>query len=111
MLPRRRLIILSPRYLIDVAVQMIFPRYPQPHLWMLLRTDDPHPVLLSQHVSTQMGSRSASSFSVDMFVQTPIRSVVLHDVATQQLITKFYIDCIFSNDPLDSPNFVRQPPS
>ena len=27
---------------------------------------------LSQHVSTQMGSRSASSFSVDVFVQTPI---------------------------------------
>ena len=58
-----------------------------------------------------MGSRSASSFSVDMFVQTPIRSVVLHDVATQQLITKFYIDCIFSNDLLDRQNLVRQPPS
>ena len=39
------------------------------------------PSTLSQHVSTQMGSRSASSFSVDIFVQTPIRSVVLHDVA------------------------------
>ena len=34
------------------------------------------PSTLSQHVSTQMGSRLASSFSVDMFVQTPIRSAV-----------------------------------
>ena len=42
----------------------------------------PHRTLF-QHVSTQMGSRSASSCSVDMFVQTPIRSTVLHDVAIQ----------------------------
>ena len=34
------------------------------------------PSTLSQHVSTKMGSRSASSFSVDMFVQTLVRSVV-----------------------------------
>ena len=41
----------------------------------------PHSTL-SQHVSTQMGSRSASSFFLPIiFVQTPIRSVVLHDVA------------------------------
>ena len=57
-----------------------------------------------------MGSRSASSFSVDTFVQTPIRSVVLHDVAIQLPITEFFIGCIFSNDPLDRQNLVRQPP-
>ena len=65
----------------------------------------------SQHVSTQMGSRSVSSFSVEIFVQTPIRSVVLHDVAIQLPITEFFTGCIFSNDPLDRPNLVRQPPS
>ena len=65
----------------------------------------------SQHVSTQMGSRSVSSFSVDIFVQTPICSVVPHDVAIQLLITEFFTGCIFSNDPLDRQNFVRQSPS
>ena len=65
----------------------------------------------SQHVSTQIGSRSASSFSVDIFVQTPIRSVVLHDVAIQLPITEFFTGCIFSNDPLDRQNLVRQSPS
>ena len=57
-----------------------------------------------------MGSRSASSFSVDVFVQTPIRSTVLHDVAIQLPITEFFIGCIFSSDPLDRHNFVRQSP-
>ena len=70
----------------------------------------PHSTL-SQHVSTQMGSRSASSFSVDVFVQTPIRSTVLHDVATRLPFTEFFIGCIFSNDPLDRPNLDRQSPS
>ena len=65
----------------------------------------------SQHVSTQMGSRSASSFSFDVFVQTPISSAVLHDVSTQLPLTEFFIGCIFSNDPLDRHNFVRQSPS
>ena len=69
----------------------------------------PHSTL-SQNVSTQMGSRSASSFSVDVFVQTPVRSNVLHDVATQLPLTEFFIGCIFSNDPLDRHNFVRQSP-
>ena len=64
----------------------------------------------SQHVSTQICSRSASSFSVDIFVQTPIRSAVLHDVATQLPITEFFTGCIFSNDPLDRQNLVRQSP-
>ena len=57
-----------------------------------------------------MGSRSASSFSVDVFVQTPVRSNVLHDVATQLPLTEFFTGCIFSNDPLDRQNLVRQSP-
>ena len=68
------------------------------------------PSTLSQHVSTQMGSRSASSFSVDMSVQTPVRSAVLHDVATQLPLTEFFIGCIYSNNPLDRQNVVRQSP-
>ena len=69
------------------------------------------PSTMSQHVSTQMGSRLASSFSVDVFVQTPVSSVVLHDDAIQLPITEFFIGCVFSNDPLDRQNFVRQSPS
>ena len=65
----------------------------------------------SQNVSTQMGSRSDSSFSVDVFVQTPVRSNVLHDVATQLALTEFFIGCMYSNDPLDRQNFVRQSPT
>ena len=61
---------------------------------------------LSQHVSTQMGSRSASSFSVDTSVQTPIRCVVQHDAATQLPLTEFFIGCIYS----DRQNPVRQSP-
>ena len=68
------------------------------------------PSTVSQHVSTQMGSRSASSFSVDMFVQTLVRSTVLHDVATQLPLTEFFIGCIYSNSPLDRRDFVRQSP-
>ena len=78
----------------------------------------------SQNVSTQMGSRSASLFfvdvfvqtpvcsNVDVFVQTPVCSNVLHDAATELPLTEFFIGCICSNDPLDRQNFVRQcPPS
>ena len=39
-----------------------------------------------------MGSRSASS--VDVFVQTPFRITVLHDVSTQLLLTEFFIGCL-----------------
>ena len=56
---------------------------------------------LSQVVSTQMGSRPASSFSVDVFVQTPKRRTVLHDTSTQLTVTEFFIGCIFWNDPFD----------
>ena len=76
------------------------------HLWMLPYRTTPQSTP-SQHVSTQMGSRSVSSFSVDIFVQTPIHSVVLHDVAIQLPFTEFFTGCICSNDPLDRQNFVR----
>ena len=68
------------------------------------------PSTLSQHVSTQMDSRSASSYSVDMFVQTPVRCAVLHDVATQLPLTEFFTGCIYSNSPLDRQNFVCKSP-
>ena len=94
---------------LDVAVQTIFHSVRTSSLDAAVQTI-PHSTL-SQNVSTQMGSRSASSISVDVFVQTPIRSNVLHDVATQQPLTEFFIGCIYSNDPLDRQNFVRQSPS
>ena len=110
MCPRRRLISRSPCFFFDVAVRTSFHGIHTSSLDAAVQTI-PHSTL-SQHVSTQMGSRSASSsFSVDMFVQTPIRSTVLHDVAIQLPITEFFIGCIFSNDPLDRQNFVRQSPS
>ena len=37
----------------------------------------------SQDVSTQMGARPASSFSLDAAVQTPLRCVLSHDTSTQ----------------------------
>ena len=48
-----------------------------------------------------MGARPASSFSLDVFVQTPIRSTVAHDPSTKLPLTEFFIGCIFSNDPFD----------
>ena len=95
---------------LDVTVQTSFHSVRTSSLDAAVQTI-PHSTL-SQHVSTQMGSRSASSLSVDVFVQTPIRCAVLHDVATQLPLTEFFIGCIFSNDPLDRQNLVRQrPPS
>ena len=93
---------------LDVAVQTIFHSVCSSSLDAAVQTI-PHSTL-SQHVSTQFGSRSASSFSVDVFVQTPIRSTVLHDVATQLPLTEFFIGCIFSDDPLDRKNPVPQSP-
>ena len=55
-----------------------------------------------------MGSRAASSFSVDTSVQTPIRCVVQHDAATQLPLMEFFIGCICSNSPLDRQNPFRQ---
>ena len=102
MCPRRPVSSLS----LDVAVQTIFHSVRSSSLDAAVQTI-PHSTL-SQNVSTQMGSRSASSFSVDMFVQTPVRITVLHDVATQLPLLEFFIGCIYSNDPLDRRNFVRQ---
>ena len=48
-----------------------------------------------------MGSRPASSFSLDVCVQTPTRSTVLHDTSTQLALTEFFIECFFSIDPFD----------
>ena len=91
---------------LDVAVQTSFHCVRTSPLDAAVQTI-PHSTL-SQNVSAQMGSRSASSFSVDVLVQTPIRSAVSHDVSTQLPITEFFVGCIFSNDPLDRHNFVRQ---
>ena len=93
---------------LDVAVQTIFHSVRSSSLDAAAQTI-PHSTP-SQNVSTQMGSRSASSFSVDVFVQTPVCSDVFHDVATQLPLTEFFIGCIYSNDPLDRQNFVRQSP-
>ena len=49
-------------------------------------------------------------FLLICFVQTPVRSTVLHDVATQLPLTEFFIGCSYSNSPLDRQNFVRQSP-
>ena len=45
-----------------------------------------------------------------MSVQTPVRSAVLHDVATQLPLTEFFVGCVYSNNPLDRQNVVRQSP-
>ena len=70
------------------------------------------PSTLSQHASTQMGSRSASSFSVDTSVQISAHSVVLLDAATQLDLTEFLIGWIYSDRPLDRRHpFCQSPPS
>ena len=89
MLPRRRLISLSPRYLLTRQCRRLS-TVSVPHPWTLPCRRS-HTVL-SQNVSTQMGSRSASSFSVDVFVQTPSSSTVLNDVSTQRPLTEFFLD-------------------
>ena len=98
MRPRRRLISLPPRCLLTWQCRRLS-TVSTPHLWMLLCRRS-HTVL-SQDVSAQMGSRPASSFSLDVFVQTPTRRTVLHDTSTQLPLTEFFIGCIFSNDPFD----------
>ena len=47
-----------------------------------------------------MGTRPASSLSLDTAVQTPLHSVATHGTSTQQPLTEFFIGWIFSNDPL-----------
>ena len=92
----------------DVAVQTSF--YGAHTLSLDAAAQTTSPSTLSRHVCTQMGSRPASSFSVDTSVQTPIRCVVQHDAATQLPLTEFFIGCIYSNSPLDRQNPVRQSP-
>ena len=92
----------------DVAVQTSF--YGAHTLSLDAAAQTTSPSTLSQHVSTQMGSRSASSFSVDTSVQTPIRSAVQHDAATQLPLTEFFIGCIYSNSPLDRHPVLQSPP-
>ena len=46
-----------------------------------------------------------------VFVPIPTCITFLHDVATQQPLTEFFVGCIFSKDPLDPQNFDRQSPS
>ena len=70
------------------------------------------PSTLSQHVSTQMGPRSASSFSVDASVQITAHSAVLIDAATQLNLTEFLLGWIYSDRPLDRRHpFCQSPPS
>ena len=92
----------------DVAVQTSF--YGAHTLSLDAAAQTTSPSTLSQHVSTQMGSRSAFLFYVDTFVQTPIRSVVQHDAATQLPLTEFFIGCNYSNSPLDRQYPVRLSP-
>ena len=59
-----------------------------------------------------MGSRSASSFSVDASVQNTAHSAVLIDAATQLNLTEFLIGWIYSDQPVDRRHpFCQSPPS
>ena len=44
------------------------------------------------------------SLLLDASVQMPLHSVASHDASTQLPLTKFFIGCILSNDPLDRQN-------
>ena len=78
----------------------VFPRYP-PLISGCLPCRRHHTVLC---LSTFLHRWVLAQLPVDIFVQTPIRSVVLHDVAIQLPITEFFAGCIFSNDLLDRQN-------
>ena len=94
----------------DVAVQTSF--YGAPTLSLDAAALTATPSTLSQHVSTQMGSRSASSFSVDTSVQITTHSAVLLDAATQLDLTEFLIGWIYSDQPVDRRHpFCQSPPS
>ena len=58
-----------------------------------------------------MGSRSASSFSVDVSVQISAHRVVQLDAATQLDITEFLIGWIYSDRPLDRRHPFQSPSS
>ena len=99
MCPRRHPISLAPSYLLTWQCRRLF-TVSTPHLWTLPCRRS-HMVLCLSTFLRRWGSRSASSFSLDVFVQTPTRSTVLHDTSTQLPLTEFFIGCIFSNDPFD----------
>ena len=108
MCPRGRLISWSPRYLLAWQCRRL-PTVFTPRLWML-QCRRSHTVLCFSTFLHRWVLAQLPRFPVDVFVQTPIRSTVLHDVAIQLPITEFFIGCIFSSDPLDRQNFVRQSP-
>ena len=107
MCPRRRLISRSPRYLLTWQCRR-FSTVSVPHPWML-QCRRSHTVLFLRTFPRRWVLAQLPC-SVDMFVQTPVRSTVLHDAATHLPLTEFFIGCIYSNDPLDRQNFVRQSP-
>ena len=99
MRPRRRLISLSPCYLLTWQCRRLS-TVSTPHLWTLPFRRS-HTVLFLRTFLRRWVLAQLPRFSVGVFVQTPIRSTVLHDVSTQLPLTEFFIGCIFSNDPLD----------
>ena len=86
---------------LDVAVHTIFHSVCSSSLDAAVQTI-PH--------STFSQKAQLPLISVDTSMQIPIRSVVQHDAATQPELTEFFIGCIYSNNPLDRQNFVRQSP-
>ena len=96
---RRRLISRSTHYLLTWQCRRLSTASTS-HLWMLLCRRS-HTVLFLSTFLHRLGARSASSFSVDVAVQTPLRCTVSHDTSTQLPLTEFFIGCIFSNDPFD----------
>ena len=107
MLPPRRRISLSPRYLLTWQCRR-FSTVTVPHPWTL-PCRRPTQYSFSGRFYAD-GFSPSFLFSVDTSVQTPIRCVVQHDAATQLPLTEFFIGCIYSNSPLDRKNPVRQSP-
>ena len=85
-LPPRRRTSLVPRYLLTWLSRRL-PAVRAPHSWMPLCKRH-HTVLFPKTYSTQIGSRTVSSFLVDAALQTSTHSVVLHDAATQLDLTE-----------------------
>ena len=109
-LQSRRRTSLVPCYLLTWLSRR-FPTVYVPHSWMLPCRRSSHSSL-SQDVSTQFGSRTVSSFSVDASLQTSTHSVVQLVAATQLDLTEFLIGWIFSDSPLDRRHpLCQSPPS
>ena len=82
---------------------------PIPYPWML-PCRRPHPAPCLSMSLRRLVLAQCPRFSVDMSGQTPVRSAVPHDAATQLPLTEFLFGCTYSNSPLDSQNSVRQSP-